>query len=111
VKRGLYMKNIITASIFIFIPIAIGLPMALVYQDEIYLEVMLVVFGLIWFLILLGRMNHHDRENKIKTGSFKNDKKSSEYHEYITMQTVTLSAGVISLALSYLTFLISEYVL
>jgi hypothetical protein len=105
------MKNIITTLIFILIPIAIGLPMALVYHDEIYLEVILVIFGLVWFLILIGRMNHHDRENKIKTGSFRNDKKSLEYHEYITMQKIMFFAGVISLALSYLTFFISEYLL
>jgi hypothetical protein len=110
-RKEVAMKNVITTIIFVLIPIAIGLPMALVYHDEVYLEVILVVFGLVWFLILIARMNHHDRENKIRTGSFKNDKKSLEYHEYITMQRIMFIAGAISLGLSYLTFFISEYLL
>lgn len=103
------MKNIITTVIFILIPIAIGLPLSLVYQDEIYFEVLLVVFGLIWFLILVARINSHDRENKVKTGSFRNDKTSLEYHDYITMQKMLFTAGIICLAISYIAFLITEY--
>lgn len=105
------MKNIVTTVIFVLIPIVIGLPFSLAYHDEVYFEVSMVVFGLIWFLILVARINRHDRENKIRTGSFRNDKKSLEYYEYMTMQKMLFIAGIVCLAISYISFLISEYAL
>ncbi len=97
------MKSIL---ILIAIPLVISALLYLITKNPLFVEVTFVVFGLIELIVYIGRMTKNDKINMKKTGTYKHNKSSVEYHNYKYKQSIVLFSALSNLALSYLTFLI-----
>jgi len=99
-------KIIINIGLLILIPFFIGLPMELLFEKPEIVQVVLVLFALFEFLIVIGRINRHDLFNKEAYGTFRSDKTTTEYQDYIRIQKTLFISGVGNIIVSYLYFLI-----
>ena len=77
-----------------------------VNQDLIYLEVVLVVGGLIDLFFFVFRIFFRDRVNYRKNKSVFEDTKAPEYHQFIVNQWILVGIGLALILASLLVFLI-----
>lgn len=92
--------------ILVVIPLVIATILYLVTQNPMFVEVTFVVFALIELIVFTSRLTKNDKKNMKKTGTYKHNKSSVDYHNYKYKQNIILLSALANLALSYFTFLI-----
>lgn len=101
-----FFKKFLIIFTLAVVPILVGLPFVLTKGDAIYIEIFLVISGLLQLLVLNVRVGREERKNMKNEGTYKHDKDSDRYLSYISVQRTILLSGVINIALSVLFFLI-----
>jgi len=99
-------KRIKSILILVMIPIFIGSIIYLITQNTNIFEIILIVFGASELIVYVRKGARTERHNMKSRGTYKADKKSVEYFIYKDSQKTLLIAAIITLALSYLAFLI-----
>jgi hypothetical protein len=106
--KKILLKNLILGIILLIIPFCLGLPFAIIYQNSVYLEVILIIFGLLEILVFLHRDRKRDSINYKKNKSIYEDKTTEEYRAYKKSQIFILIVGLLSIGCSVLVFYISK---
>jgi hypothetical protein len=101
-----FLKKILIVFTLSAVPILFGLPIVLTTKDPLFIEVFLVVMGLLELLVLNVRNSKAERKNMKKSGTYKHDKDSDNYLSFVSIQRTILLSGVINIALSVIYHLI-----
>lgn len=99
-------KTMITLLILSAIPILVGLPLQLIYKDRPFIEVFLIVTGLLELLVLNVRFRRRETKRRKDKLLYQEEKKSEDYNKYVDFQKLLVISGLINIVLSILYFLI-----
>ena len=99
-------KTVITLIILSGVPILIGLPLQLAYKDRRFIEVFLIITGLLELLVLNVRFRRRETKRRRDKLPLQEEKESVEYVKYVDFQRLLVISGVINIVLSILYFLI-----
>ncbi len=104
-----FFKKLLIIFTLSAVPILIGLPLTLTTKDPLFIELFLVIAGLLQLLVLNVRTSRAERKNMKKYGTYKHDKENDNYLSFVSVQRTILLSGVINIALSVIYFLIFMY--
>lgn len=105
-KMSSFISTLIICLILLVIPVVIGVIISLSLGNFLYLEVLLVLFGLVELLVFTTNGRRRDSKNFKKTKSIYEDKTTKEYKEYKMSQFMILALGILSIMSSLIVFLI-----
>ncbi len=100
------LKKIITILILTIIPIAVGLPFAIVYNRYEIVEIMLVLMGCFELLAINIRSRRREKENLKKYQRYDSKKTDEGYEEYNNVKKILIISGLINLLASLIWFFI-----
>ncbi|HHX79296.1 MAG TPA: hypothetical protein GX695_06095 [Acholeplasmataceae bacterium] len=104
-----FFKKVLIVFTLSAVPILIGLPITLSTKDPLFIELFLIITGILQLLVLNVRTSRAERKNMKKSGTYKHDKQSDNYLSFVSVQRTILLSGVINIALSIIYFLIFMY--
>ncbi len=98
------IKRIGIILLLVIMPLAIGVPLYLVYDRPELLEVPLAAFGIFELLVLSITIHIRDHKKRKAGVLIKEDKGSEEYKKHVNFRTIILISAAINLALSLIFF-------
>ncbi|HHU20996.1 MAG TPA: hypothetical protein GXZ51_00930 [Acholeplasma sp.] len=99
------VKQVGIILLLVTMPLAIGIPLFLVYDKPEFLEVPLAAFGVLELLVLTVTIQVRDNKKRKAGRLLKEDKDSDEYQNYINFRKIILISSFINLVLSLVAFL------
>ena len=104
-NNGLNKAEIIRYAIIFFFTIDIlpaipGVPLLIVFQSSLYIEIIYIIFGVVALLAVLFRSRRRDSKNWKENKTLSEDKTTSEFKTYRVIQWLMVACGVLALGLS-----------
>lgn len=108
-KKKVIINSIIFIAILMIVPIAIGLPFTLAFDNKEILEVSFAIFGLLELLFLMIMIQVKSRRLYKNNMTNKEFKETPNYFQYRKVFYILLSTAFVNLLFSLLYFYIFVY--
>ena len=92
------------------IPTIVGLILTIILQRIVFLESLLIIFGVLVMLLALARSRRRDTKNYKQNNTIHEDHDNESYKEYRKMQLILYGVGLGLFLLSIVAFLFGTYV-
>lgn len=109
-KKEILKYTLVFFGVIVLIPLAVGLPLSLVFKTFVYLESLFIVFGAFGLLVVVFRSRRRDSRNYKNNKTIFEDKTTSEFKSYRLIQWILVGVSLFALLCSLFSFLIGNAV-